>query len=181
MENPKIAALEKAYDKRLTKDYITNLKREVKELSREELGEQIRTFLEENCICTLATCSDNIPRATILRYKGKGMKIYILTEGGGKMHNIRENPQGSVTVCAEYNGFLSVKGVQVWGRAEIVKSTDPAFEEGYKIINITARQDLKEAGLNQDIPDMFLLRIDIERARLLSFPDAIINQSLWLK
>lgn len=181
MENSKIAALEKAYDKRLTRDYITNLKREVKELSREELSEHIKTFLEENCICTLATCSNNIPRATPLRYKSKGMKIYILTEGGGKMHNIKENSQVSVGVCGEYKGFLSVKGLQVWGRAEIVKPSDPAYAEGYQIMNITAREDLKEEGLNQDIPDMFLLRIDIERARFLSFPDAIINQSLWLK
>jgi len=180
MGNSRIENLEKAYDKRLTKDFSSNLNREVTNLSEKELKDCIKTFLEENCICTLATCSNDFPRATILRYKSRDLKIYFLTEGGGKMHNIMENARVAVTVCGGYTGFQSVKGLQVWGRAVIVKPSDPAYAEGCRIINLAARQDLQEAGLNQDIPEMFLVRIDIERARFLSFPDAILNQSLYV-
>ena len=181
MGNSGIESFEKAFDKRLERDFIKNLKRKVNKLSQEVFKEHIKTFLESNCICTLATCSDNIPRATILRYRSKDLTIYFQTEGGGKMYNIKENPQVSVTVCGEYSGFTSVKGLQIWGKAEIIKPTDPRYAEGLAIMNLSARQDLKEAGLDQNVPKMFLLKIDIERAKFLSFPDGIINQSLTLK
>ena len=180
MKNSKIESFEKAYDKRLEKDFIANLKRQAATPSRDELVEHIKTFLEENAICTLATCADNIPRATVLRYRSSDLKIYALTEGGGKIYNIKENPLVSVTVCGEYTGFLSVKGLQVWGRAIIVKPSDPSYPEGCEIMGLVAREDLKEAGLDEDIPAMILLRIDIERARFLSFPDGIINRSVLL-
>ena len=180
MQNSKLESFEKAYDKRLEKDFVANLKRPSVIPSRDELIEHIKTFLEENVICTLATCADNIPRATVLRYRSSNLKIYALTEGGGKIYNIKENPLVSVTVCGEYTGFLSVKGVQAWGRAIIVKPSDPSYAEGSEIMGLSAREDLKEAELDQDIPDMILLRIDIERARFLSFPDGIINRSVML-
>ena len=97
------------------------------------------------------------------------------------MYNLKENPQVSITVCGEYSGFTSVKGLQIWGKAEIIKPTDTRYAEGLAIMNLSARQDLKEAGLEQNVPKMFLLKIDIERAKILSFPEGIINQSITLK
>ena len=181
MANSGIKSFEKAFDKRLERDFTKNLKRNTSRLSQEEFKERIKNFLEENCICTLATCSDNIPRATILRYHSRDLTIYFQTEGGGKMYNIKENPQVSISVCGEYTGFTSVKGLQIWGKAEIIKPTDPRYAEGLAVMNLGARGDLKEAGLDQNIPKMFLLKIDIERAKFLSFPDGIINQSITLK
>jgi len=69
----------------------------------------------------------------------------------------------------------------VWGRATIVKPSEPSYSEGSEIMGLSAREDLKESGLNEDIPDMILLRIDIERASFLSFPDGIINRSVMLR
>ena len=181
MANSGIESFEKAFDKRLERDFTKNLKRKLNKLSQEEFKEYIKNFLEANCICTLATCADNIPRATILRYRSKDLTIYFQTEGGGKMYNLKKNPQVSITVCGEYSGFTSVKGLQIWGKAEIIKPTDPRYAEGLAIMNLSARQDLKEAGLDQNVPKMFLLKIDIERAKILSFPEGIINQSITLK
>ena len=178
MAHSAIESFENAFDKRLARDFVKNLKRNVNRLSQGDFKEHIKNFLEKHCICTLATCSDNIPRATILRYRSKGLTIYFQTEGGGKVYNIKENAQVSVSVCGEYKGFTSVAGLQVWGRAEIIKSTDPRYAEGLAIMNLSAREDLKEAGLDQNIPKMFLVKIDITRAKFLSFPDGIINQSV---
>ena len=97
------------------------------------------------------------------------------------MYNIKENPLVSITVCGDYSGFTSVKGLQLWGRAEIIKPKDPRYAEGLAIMNLSNRQDLKEAGLDQNVTKMFLLKISIERVKVLSFPEGIINQSLTLK
>jgi general stress protein 26 len=111
---------EKEYDEKLEEDFVENLKIEKKKLTRDELKKKIVEFLAGNKICTLATCLNNIPRSTPLRYRSKDLTIYILTEGGMKVKNIRENPAVSVSLYGDYSGFQSVKGLQIWGKAEII-------------------------------------------------------------
>jgi nitroimidazol reductase NimA-like FMN-containing flavoprotein (pyridoxamine 5'-phosphate oxidase superfamily) len=181
MENQSMNEMEKGYNRQLEKDFIEMLKGKIKKLSKDELRECITNFLRENCICTLATCSNNIPRSTIVRYRSKDLTIYVLTEGGGKIKNIRENPKVSASICGEYSGFQSVKGLQVWGKAEIIDPKDTEkYAETRKILNPEDREDLKNAGIN-NIPDMYIIKIDIERARYLNFSEGILNQVLTVK
>ena len=49
--------------------------------SEDELRKTIVSFLAENCICTLATCANNVPRSTPVRYRSNELTIYILAEG----------------------------------------------------------------------------------------------------
>jgi nitroimidazol reductase NimA-like FMN-containing flavoprotein (pyridoxamine 5'-phosphate oxidase superfamily) len=178
MENKNIAAMEAAYNKRLERDFVEKLKRKTKKLSKDELQERIIKFMDDHCICTLATCSDNIPRSTVLRYRSQGLAFYIFTEGGGKVKNIRANPNVSVSICGEYSGFESVNCLQTWGKAEIIKPHEKEkYEKIKKFISLGQRQDIKDAGI-REIPDMYLLKIDITRARFLSFPEGILNQVL---
>ena len=172
--------MEKDYNRQLKKDFVEKLKGKIKRLSKDELRKSIIGFMEENCICTLATCSSNIPRSTIVRYRSKELTIYILTEGGGKVKNIRENPVVSASICGEYTGFQSVKSLQVWGKAEIIDPRNrEKYEETRKIINPDERQDLQDIGIDK-VPDMYIIKIDIERARYLNFPEGILNQVLSL-
>ena len=170
---------EKEYDKKLEEDFVENLNVKKKKLTQDELKKKIVEFLTDNKICTLATCLDNIPRSTPLRYRSKGLTIYILTEGGMKVKNIRGNPSVSASLYGDYSGFQSVKGLQIWGKAEII---DPKEEDKYrtarKIINVEEREDLKELGIKDVRPDMKIIKIETERARYLSFPEGILNQIL---
>ena len=170
---------EKEYDEMLERDFIEKLKVNKRRLTQDELKKKIIEFLEENRICTLATCSNNIPRSTPVRYRSKDLTIYILTEGGMKVKNIKENPSVSVSLCGCYSGFQSVRGLQIWGKAEIINSEDKErYLEARKIINIEEREDLKQMGIKDIRPDMKVIKIEIEIARYLSFPEGILNQIL---
>ena len=161
----------------IEKDYRDILKKKAKRLSKDELKKEIIKFLSENKICTLATCANNIPRSTPLRYRNKGLAIYIFTEGGGKLKNILENPNISVSLYGDYSGFESVKGLQMWGKAEIIKPEDgQKYIDAKNIIKSEEREDLKRLGVKAR-PDMKIIKIEVSKARYLNFPDGILNQA----
>ena len=173
--------VEKDYNEKLEEDFVESLKIKKKKLSQEELKKEIINFLDENVICTLATCSNNIPRSTPLRYRNKGLTIYVFAEGGMKIKNIMENPHVSVSLYGEYSGIQSVKGLQLWGRAEIINPEDgERYREAKRIVNIEGREDLKNLGIKNIRPDMKAIKIEVERARYLNFPEGILNQILTL-
>jgi hypothetical protein len=177
MEKKEIEAVEKEYDDLLEQNFMEKLKINKKSLSQEELKNAIIAFLEGNPICTLATCSNNIPRSTPVRFRNKGLTMYILAEGGMKIKNLRENPQVSVSLYGEYSGFQSVKGLQLWGTAEIINPEDgESYLEANRIVNLQGREDLKDLGIAKIRHNMKAIKITIERARYLSIADGIFNQ-----
>ncbi|OGL40346.1 MAG: hypothetical protein A3C43_01085 [Candidatus Schekmanbacteria bacterium RIFCSPHIGHO2_02_FULL_38_11] len=164
--------------KEMENDFTKILNRRTRKLSKEELKKEIIKFIGENKICTIATCLNNIPRSTPVRYRSKDMTIYVLTEGGVKIKNIMENPNVSVSLYGDYSGFESVKGLQLWGRAEIIKPEDEEkYAEARSIIKSEEREDLKKLGVKAS-PDMKIIKIEATRARYLNFPDGILNQ-VW--
>ena len=179
MDPKDIEAVEKEYDAELEKNFVQKLKIDKKRLSDEELRKTIVSFLGENCICTLATCSNNVPRSTPVRYRSKDLTIYILAEGGMKIKNMKENPVVSVSIYGNYSGFQSVKGLQMWGKAEIINPEDgESYLEANRIVNLEGRTDLKDLGIEKIKHNMKAIKITIERARYLSIPDGIFNQIL---
>ena len=179
MEEKDIETVEKEYDAELEKNFVQKLKIDKKRLSDEELRKTIVSFLGENCICTLATCSNNVPRSTPVRYRSKDLTIYILAEGGMKIKNMKENPVVSVSIYGNYSGFQSVKGLQMWGKAEIINPEDgESYLEANRIVNLEGRTDLKDLGIEKIKHNMKAIKITIERARYLSIPDGIFNQIL---
>jgi nitroimidazol reductase NimA-like FMN-containing flavoprotein (pyridoxamine 5'-phosphate oxidase superfamily) len=173
--------MEETYNRRLEKDFVEQLKGRVRRVSKEELRERIITFLQQEVICTLATCSADMPRATVVRYRSYDLTVYILSEGGGKIKNIRANSNVSLSICGPYSGFQSVKGLQAWGRASIIdpQKDRESYRQALHSMNLAARDDLKSIEL-QRIPDMYIIKIDITRARYLDFPEGILNQVLTI-
>ncbi|SPQ00465.1 conserved hypothetical protein [Candidatus Sulfobium mesophilum] len=100
------------------------------ELAREHVEELIIKLLETCPLCVLATCSDNIPRASTVEFFPIGTTLYILTEGGRKIENIKSNPHVSVAIHADFTGWSDVKGVQITGTAEIGERGSTIFNEG---------------------------------------------------
>ena len=94
MDYTSLQEAEKEYNRKLEIDFVNMLKRTVRHPGPDELRKRLVKFLRNNAIGTLATCWENLPRATPVRYKSHDVDIYILTEGGGKIFNIRRNPSG---------------------------------------------------------------------------------------
>jgi general stress protein 26 len=102
-----------------------------KRLPKEELKKRIIAFLESTNMCVLATCSDNIPRATPIEYQSKGLTIYFVGEPGTKLGNIAKNPKVSIGVFLPYEGWDSAKGAQITGKAKLIsRKNSTEFNEG---------------------------------------------------
>ena len=74
---------EEEFNEITRKDFTNILKRELKDTGQQELGERINGFLKRCLIGSLATCANNIPRSTSVRFRSDNLTIYVLTEGGG--------------------------------------------------------------------------------------------------
>jgi nitroimidazol reductase NimA-like FMN-containing flavoprotein (pyridoxamine 5'-phosphate oxidase superfamily) len=172
---------ENSYARKIEKDFENILKRDPVKLTDEELKKKIEQFLDNNRICALSTCYNDIPRSTPVRYKNNGLTIYIVTEGGGKIRNIMKNPSISVSLFGDYSGFQSVKGLQIWGKAEIIApNKKESHAEALKVLQLKERDDLKEIDINDVRQDMYIIKIDTQKARYLDFPEGILNQTLIL-
>jgi len=110
----------------------------IEKLSVEEFESAAIAFLNRHNVLHLATCRDNQPRSTTVEYFNKGLTVYILSEGGGKISNLRENPQVSYTVADPYDpvtDFFGAAGLQVWGTASVFRKNDDPdrFAEVYAL------------------------------------------------
>ena len=98
------------------------------------------------------------------------------------MKNIKQNPNVSASIYADYKGFDSCKSVQVWGRAEIITPEDKEkYLEARQIINTEGRGDIEQSmkDMSKDLK-LRVIKIDIKKARYFSWPERIFNQSLDL-
>ena len=69
----------------------------------------------------IATCKDNIPRATPLDFFNEGLTLYIFGEPGGKIGNIRSNPVVSAAIYQQpMDHTAEQKSLQLWGKATLI-------------------------------------------------------------
>ncbi len=114
-------------------------------ISDKELERLITEFLMARGMCVVATCSDNVPRASAVEFFPSGTTLYVLTEGGRKLENIAANPVVSVAIHTQFTGWDSIKGVQMTGTAEIGKAGSKIFDEGVEAYK--ARRGLKGVSI----------------------------------
>lgn len=100
-----------------------------KALSKNVLKEKIEGFLLTQPVCVVATSLNDVPRASAVEFFPEGLHIYILTEGGIKLRNIRKNAQVSLEIFAPYTGWANVQGLQISGIAELAKKGSKIFKE----------------------------------------------------
>jgi hypothetical protein len=89
-----------------------------------KVRQDILRYLKKHKYCVLCTCSGDEPRATPVRYHADDdLKIMIYSENYfKKFKNLEENPNVSLAL---YNQRLPYRGLQVWGKAEIITHRDP--------------------------------------------------------
>lgn len=109
-------------------------------LSRKALEKEIVDYLSKKQPCSLATCGrDGAPRISVVDYVNDGLVIYILSEGGEKFKNIRENNRVAVGIGTGARA-LKTRGINIQGIAHVFADGDPEFESALGLF----RQILKE-------------------------------------
>ena len=133
-----------------------------KHVPKEKLKKRITKFLKSTNMCVLATCSDNVPRATPIEYRSEGLTIYFVGEPGTKLANIAKNPKVSVGIFLPYEGWDSAKGAQLTGHARIISRDNRAeFKQGLKAYKW--ERAAKEIGIKEFPHTIELIRVDPEK------------------
>ncbi|MCW4028600.1 MAG: pyridoxamine 5'-phosphate oxidase family protein [Candidatus Bathyarchaeota archaeon] len=144
-----------------------------KPLADSDLKERIAAFLQSTNMCVLATCSGNVPRATPLEYRSKGLTIYFVGEPGIKLKNIKENPRVSIGVFLPYKGWNSAKGAQITGLVKIISREESfEFSEGLEAYNW--EETAKELGIEEFPQTVVLVKVTPVK---IEFIDATLKQA----
>jgi uncharacterized pyridoxamine 5'-phosphate oxidase family protein len=146
--------------------------------------QEVVQFLKDHDILYLSTSRDDVPRCTPLGYFTRGLTIYILSEGGGKFANLARNTKVAYSIASRINGgrgLMRVRGLQVWGRAEVVSMHKhrKRFEEILQFTGIMA--SLGERGM-KGLPSFHyrFIVVEPEKIRYLNLARGI-NNITWTK
>ncbi len=113
-------------------------------------------------MCVLATCGDNVPRATPIEYHSKGLTIYFVGEPGTKLQNIKKNPNVSIGIFLPYIGWESAKGAQITGKAMILlRENSVEFKEG--LVAYQWEKTANELGIRTFPETVELIKVEPEK------------------
>jgi uncharacterized pyridoxamine 5'-phosphate oxidase family protein len=153
---------------KLMEKAMKNMKIKRQHLSREELEKEIIDYLSKRQPCSLATCGkDGAPRISVVDYVNDGLIIYIISEGGDKFKNLKENNRVAVGIGTGSKA-LKTRGVNIWGIADVFKDGDPEFEDGIKLFK-TIFEEMAQAlgkGSEMILPRNILRVIRITPTRI---------------
>lgn len=99
----------------------------VESITAGELERVLENYLGSHNVLHLATCADDEARSTTLEYFNDGLTVFILSEGGGKLSNLKALPRVSYTIADPYRpeeDFFSAAGMQAWGTASVFRKND---------------------------------------------------------
>ncbi len=140
---------------KMVDEALKKMKIKRKHLSREELEKAIIDYLNKKQPCSLATCGrDCTPRISVVDYVNEGLTIYILSEGGDKFKNLKENNRVAIGLGTGSRA-LKTRGVNIWGIAEVFSDDTPEFAHGIKIFQPVLDDMAKAIGSPIKIPKVF--------------------------
>ena len=99
----------------------------VEEMEIAQFESLISHFLGTHNVLHLATSKQDVPRCTPLEYWNIGMDVFIVSEGGGKIPNLKANPRVCYSISDPFTpqeDFFGCVGLQVWGLASVFKKND---------------------------------------------------------
>ena len=185
------------------------------EKSKEEIEKEIIKFLDENSThkgdgtlpgcgldhgiaCALGTCKDNIPRVTPLCFFNDGLTLWMIGNAGGKLGNIRSNPNVSVGIYTRMDHSVENRSIQLWGKASLVtkrrqKELFIKIIEKFDILN-AVRNTMRlgaidfnngkdfETELDKIMYDLTMIKVEPEKiAFLIMTPDGKMEKLIWKK
>jgi hypothetical protein len=180
--------------------------------TKEEIEKEILIFLDENSTkktrpgtpCTLATCVDNIPRAIPMSFYIDGLTLWMSGDPGGKMENIRTNPNVSVAIYSPHDRSKENRSIMLRAKASLV--TYHKQEELYMEVitkfgildslkqaiqsGLIDKQTLLDVALGEDVETKLdkmlhrqtLIKVEPEIISLLILPPGgIVERLVWEK
>jgi len=151
--------------------------------SAEEFEQEVARFMKRHDVLHLATSRGDQPRCTAVGYKNIGTTMYILSEGGAKFQNLSANPRVAYSIASRIRrgrGFLKVRGLQVWGKAEVISQKErEKFQETLDLMGVT--RSLKRRGVKGLPPFPYrIIKIEPEKMRYFNLSEGIYYVT-WLK
>ncbi len=157
----------------------------IESITEEEFHNVIIDFLNRHNVLFLATCKNNEPRCTPLEYFNHGLTVFIFSEGGGKIANLKANPNVAYGIAEPYHpdqDFFGAVGLQVWGIATVFKKSDNP--ERFNDIRRYARytEALKRQGLEEaaNVVNFNVITIEPKKIRYLNYRNGFRNV-IWKK
>jgi len=130
---------------------------------------KVANYLDAHNVLSLSTCRDNTPRCTTLEYFNNGLTVYLFSEGGGKIANLKANPAVSFTIHDPYDSgtdYFGASGLQVWGRASLFKRKDDPEQAALIQSYYRHSEGLKRQGLYEAIQALNFNVITIEPVKI---------------
>ncbi len=143
-----------------------------KQLPREELSSRIVHLLATHWMGVLCTTGKNGPIGSPVEYYAEGMVVYILPQPGSpKLAAMRADARVCLAIHAQNCGWASVRGAQLFGRAEFLAPGTPEHNHAMTIYRWEASASQLGKPLEHP-PQMELIRID---------PERIVYTEQWLR
>jgi len=182
------------------------------ERTNEEIEKEIIEYLDENSTkssrpgssCALGSCKDNIPRVTPVDYYSDGLTLWMTADPGGKLENIRANPNVSVGIFNPIDRSKENRSIMLKGKASLVTYREQ--KELYMDIitkfgmldslkqairsGLIDKQTLFEVSLGEDFETKLdtllhrqtLIKVEPETISLLIMPPGgIVERLVWEK
>ena len=185
------------------------------EKSKEEMEKEIIRFLDENSTkkgdgtlpgcglrhgnaCALGTCHNDFPRVTPIDFFNDGLTLWMLGDPGGKLGNIRSNPNVAVGIYTRMDHSKENRSIQLWGKASLVTKRHQeelfmrivekfgildAIKKAIRVgmLNINNDEDF-EAKVNKILTNETLIKVEPEKiAFLIIRPEENPEKLIWKK
>ena len=110
-------------------------------LEREVLEDRILNLLSSTNMGVLATTGDDGPLATPVRYFSLGFAVmFTASPRSPKMRNVEADPRVSMGIHAPLVGLASSRGLQLFGRAEVIADDDERFTHWWEAFRWESEQ-----------------------------------------
>ena len=183
--------------------------------SNEEIEKEIIRFLDENgthkgdgtqpgcgakhgIACALGTCKNNMPRVTPIDFYNDGLTLWMIGDPGGKLGNIRSNPNVAVGIYTRLDHSVENRSIQLWGKASLLTKRQhkelfmeiitkfgilDAMRQAIRIaMGDSAHDEVFEAKLDKLVNRETLIKVEPEKIVMLIVPpEGKAEKLIWKK
>ncbi|KPJ61907.1 MAG: hypothetical protein AMJ42_00635 [Deltaproteobacteria bacterium DG_8] len=154
----------------INEQMFKKMNKERKHLSEVELEKEIVDYLSKRQVCSLATCGkDGAPRISMVNYINEGLTLYIFSEGGRKFKNLKENNKVAIGIAEHYKAFDALRGVNIWGIAEVFTEEDKEFAHGMELFRPIFKNFEKQIGISIEFPKGMLRIIRVIPTKMIYY------------
>ena len=143
-----------------------------KKLPREKLEARIERVLTMDNMGVLATSGEEGAIASPIEYYSEGLAIYLFPQPGSpKIRAMQRDPRICFAVYLPMVGWASIRGAQLFGKAQLLEPGTPEHEYGLTIYRWQSSAIQLGRTIN-DPPQGLLLKLD---------PDKVVYTEHWIR